>query len=410
LYHFFGEGVRVCTLGRCLALVNSSANVGDNLTASAFGLIRSSGEIIATTLQPSISQNSIIAVDVQRQGLNIPANWFNLAFKMRIPIEVNAGQVPNTQSDFPLLINGIFPDLIGNVQSAGQDIRIALPTKELLSYEIQSINSTTGELIVWAKMPTIDNLSKVFVYFDNPLANDAQNVADVWSNGYEGVWHLNQTTGTGNFILDSTANGNNVAPQNSPILGATGKIGKAITFDGVDQELTVANPTLPIGNSSYTLEAWTISAGNNNGGIIGWGDFTQPFDVSNAFNMDTSITERLRNTWRLNRLESADLGDLTSAFHHVIANFDSTIPTNVRKLFLDGVKVAEDEPGSVNVTDTSNFAIGRTDLGVPLFMDGTLDEVRVSNIARTQDYITTQFNNQNAPNTFYTIEPVEVIG
>ena len=36
-------------------------------------------------------------------------------------------------------------------------------------------------------------------------------------------------------------------------------------------------------------------------------------------------------------------------------------------------------------------------------IDGIVDEVRISNIARSADWVKTEFNNQNSPGTFYTI-------
>ncbi len=74
---FFGDGIRICTQGKCLAFTDATTpspiNIGDGLTATASGLILASGtqKVIARALQspltPSFS-NNIIAVDVQREG------------------------------------------------------------------------------------------------------------------------------------------------------------------------------------------------------------------------------------------------------------------------------------------------------------------------------------------------------
>jgi hypothetical protein len=37
------------------------------------------------------------------------------------------------------------------------------------------------------------------------------------------------------------------------------------------------------------------------------------------------------------------------------------------------------------------------------YLNGAIDEVRVSNIARSSDWISTEFANQSQPSTFYTI-------
>ena len=43
-------------------------------------------------------------------------------------------------------------------------------------------------------------------------------------------------------------------------------------------------------------------------------------------------------------------------------------------------------------------------------LDGLLDEVRISNTARSEEWINTCFKNQNDPNSFYIIGEEETIG
>ena len=72
---FFGNGVRVCIQGRCLALASGPISIGDKLAASPTGLINiNGGNIIATALQGTTEPNGIIAVDVQREF--IPGGGF----------------------------------------------------------------------------------------------------------------------------------------------------------------------------------------------------------------------------------------------------------------------------------------------------------------------------------------------
>jgi trimeric autotransporter adhesin len=44
-----------------------------------------------------------------------------------------------------------------------------------------------------------------------------------------------------------------------------------------------------------------------------------------------------------------------------------------------------------------------TDGGGGDYLNGILDEVRISKIARSAGWITTEYRNQNAPGTFYTV-------
>jgi hypothetical protein len=63
-----------------------------------------------------------------------------------------------------------------------------------------------------------------------------------------------------------------------------------------------------------------------------------------------------------------------------------------------------------NWTDTVNTIIGDYRIGngcgtasFILTSGAMVDEARVSNIARSADWISAEYNNQNSPNTFYTI-------
>ncbi len=72
-----GQGIVVCTQGRCLARVDGNADailVGSPLSASATAGVLELADavtdyIIARALQPSTGATDIIAVDVQREGL-----------------------------------------------------------------------------------------------------------------------------------------------------------------------------------------------------------------------------------------------------------------------------------------------------------------------------------------------------
>jgi len=78
---FFGDGVRICTQGKCLAFADGTItgiiNIGDGLTSTDSGLVPALGthRVIARALQSTSIANSIIAVDVQREGITktIPA-------------------------------------------------------------------------------------------------------------------------------------------------------------------------------------------------------------------------------------------------------------------------------------------------------------------------------------------------
>src|SRR5581483_4183712 len=55
-----------------------------------------------------------------------------------------------------------------------------------------------------------------------------------------------------------------------------------------------------------------------------------------------------------------------------------------------------------NTTPGGNTSIGRRTGGPDEFWNGKLDEVRVASVARSTDWLTTEYNNQSSPGTFET--------
>ena len=91
-----------------------------------------------------------------------PAGWLNAEFQQRIPLTINAGQVPSTQTDFPLLINDTYPELMGEVEA---ELRFAGSDNIQLEYEIEKFDSITGELVVWIKKDTVSDGDIIYIYF-----------------------------------------------------------------------------------------------------------------------------------------------------------------------------------------------------------------------------------------------------
>ena len=151
-------------------------------------------------------------------------------------------------------------------------------------------------------------------------------------------------------------------------------VASALRLNGNGQYVAIgSSATVPSGNSPYTIEAWmkpTTMGGNS---IIGWGAFGS-YNSCNALRLSPT---GLVNYWWGNDLEMPT-ASLAGAWHHVAATFDGT----TRTLYLDGKAIGTDQPGGGhNVPNAQNLRIGSTNSGE--FFNGSLDEVRVWNVART---------------------------
>jgi len=86
----------------------------------------------------------------------------------------------------------------------------------------------------------------------------------------------------------------------------------------------------------------------------------------------------------------------SNAWHYVVASFD-------------GVNAKLSVDGGTPVTGTATLtwpalvtSLGDRSTGGRTF-SGRLDEIRLSNVARSDAYVLTSYNNQNNANTFYSV-------
>ena len=150
-------------------------------------------------------------------------------------------------------------------------------------------------------------------------------------------------------------------------------VARALSFNGNKQYVNIdPSATVPVGNSAYTIEAWVKPTTMGDYGIIGWGTYNI-VSAGNALNLSA---KGLINYWWGNDLE-VPTPSLAGAWHHVAATCDGT----TRTLYLDGVAIGSDQPAPHNVPGVYSLRIGSTPPGG--YFNGSIDEVRVWNLART---------------------------
>jgi RHS repeat-associated protein len=93
-------------------------------------------------------------------------------------------------------------------------------------------------------------------------------------------------------------------------------------------------------------------------------------------------------------------GSVAPGSWHQIA-YSRTGDNGTYALYLDGVLQGTLSGGVANVT--SEITLGSRPDCMAQALNGVLDEVRVSNTARSADWIKTEYNNQSSPSAFYSI-------
>ncbi|MES2689784.1 MAG: LamG domain-containing protein, partial [Bacteroidota bacterium] len=180
-----------------------------------------------------------------------------------------------------------------------------------------------------------------------------------------------------------------------PVLTRAQAPGNCLHLDGSNDYLTATVSTLPTGRSSYTIEAWiNPSSLTGSHGIAGWGAAGSVNEYNGLMLGMQGDQKVLINYWWDNDL-GVVIPDFTGNWAHVAATYDST--TNTRKLYLNGVLIASDQPSGTHAVPSGNFLAGRT--GGDEYFNGKLDELRIWTVARTASQISSSMLNAVAPNT-----------
>src|SRR5262249_46139577 len=149
--------------------------------------------------------------------------------------------------DFPLSVVVTDPDLAAGARTDGADIAFTADDGATrLDAERVAYDPSSGTLEAWVRTAMAPHAATaVFMYYGGPSV-----ASSTWPAGFAGVWHL--TTGddsTGHGYAASAAS----AAQQPAV--AAGIVGAALSYDGVDDTLTVPDPSdggLDFGTQSFS--------------------------------------------------------------------------------------------------------------------------------------------------------------
>jgi hypothetical protein len=273
-----------------------------------------------------------------------------------------------------------------------------------LNHEFEYYNNGTGELIAWVNVPALSSIENtiLYLYYGNPNCSSQQNPSAVWDSNFMMVHHLQGTQGT---IYDSTAFSNNGVPQGALNQNITGKIDGADEFDGTTSYIDCGkNPSLNITNQ-ITVSAW-VKADTSRAGRIA----SKHGPIGGSYGwMFSQSWGRLE--WRVSTTGSNWNGGRTSPSSFPLSTWcymTATYDGSYMRVYVNGVEdTSGDFPkaltGPLHISPEST-QIGRDGLGKTTYIfDGSIDEVQISNSARDLGWISTCFNNQNNPSSFYSI-------
>ena len=330
--------------------------------------------------------------------------WFDYNWKFRKKITIDSTKIINDLTDFSLLIYLKDEDLRENAGRIGKDIIFVGSDGKKLKRDIEDYDSLTGELSAWVKIPFLSSIedTEIYIYYNNPKTIQTDD-KETWDENFLIVQHFEETSGDS---LDSTSNNIDGKIQGDLKQGVEGKIDKAYEFDGIDDFVALEDSVLFSDLNNITIGIWVLpQKDQEDRGIIGWeGSQYSAWQIimrkqDSIFR--TSISEKSYQVYLKTPLEKDKWHYLTFVY-----NGEQLIS------YLDGKeKSIKDVPNGILTKRKGEFVeIGRYNdeswisssgqVFKSYSFNGLIDQVEISNIARSYFWIKTRFDNQNDPSSF----------
>jgi hypothetical protein len=286
---------------------------------------------------------------------------------------------------FPLLVrlDKDFFDFT-KAQPHGEDLRVASKEGAALPYQIEDWDAARGAATIWVRVPRIvgNARQELRVYWGNANAKAESSGAAVFgeSNGYAGVWHLGETVADETGTLTSQTVGTALIP--GMIGGARRLAGKEGIFGG-DKI-----PNYPAGASPHSTEVWFRSA-RPNATILGWGN--------EGGGRGSKVRMLFRGPPHIH--VDSDFSDVDAPgrlpmgeWIHVVHTWDGA----ERRIYING-EVAGTSRFPLNIKTPARLWLGGWYNNYDYV--GDLDEVRISRVARSADWVRLEYENQKALQT-----------
>jgi len=332
---------------------------------------------------------------------------------MKMKVTFSGYDKAETLINFPALVTldeGLTNFLYSQFASAnGWDLRFKDADEETeLNYEVEQWD-TNGNSCIWVQVPELTNSAYIWAYWGTPTNAGAPAAyttnGATWDSDYKAVWHLNETVtdeSSGGSHSDSTS-GDHHGAQYANSRTDNGIIAGAQSFDGND---CIQIPyTSDLNPASFTVTAWAKRTSGTSIGAV----FSSRDDPPQA----GYILYNFNGKWEFWTGPGWDQNPKTSTYtlnewDHVTVTFDGT----KKRLYVDGVDSGNNNPASFSVSPGNSLRLGagQNESSPNFYLACIIDEVRISNVARSTNWVWACWANQVADSTFCEYGAVEAGG
>lgn len=314
-------------------------------------------------------------------------------FTFRKEIIINASNTTLLE-DFPVYIRlkgGNFESI--NLEDEQINAKFIDTRGEELDYELEYWNPYEKEADFWVKIPQLEPEKSTIIYllYGDKITKKIPPSTKVWTENYPLVWHMGETTS----MINSSSN-NNYGTITTPVT-EVGFFSMANFFSGIPSHITIENSKEIKFDNNFTIQGW-VKTSHNNGTIItntnstGYFGWTMRIDNDgkavfyylgpqgqnvNPIISNKTVTD---NTWH-----SISLTIDTDNFNlYVDGKLDNSMPISTDPVWDDNMFIYI---GASRPDHSQNYA----------WYEGLIDEIRLSSIARSEDWIKTEYELASDP-------------
>ena len=341
-------------------------------------------------------------------------------YRRRLTMTATGYDGSETLANFPVLVR-LSSAIAGFDLSTVADpaeIRFADASGNLVPYEIDTWNASSGTAAIWVSVPSLSGKDTTFTMFwtpdENAAAQPLLTASRVWTQaGYLGVWHFSPVTTA--RIHANSAQADHYASASADATEVNGVVGGAIQFPS--GATTYVNDSIAWSGytPNMTLEFWVDAANKGDARIFGSGaGFTEGASIY----MSGYISGNGTHSYRESSLIPS------GGWRHVSLNFSATAQANA---LADGATsytfskqggTPVDGNGTHffhNVADGSNYAdyhalsLTSQASGSDMFK-GVADEFRLRGENSSTDWMQANWDTQHTGTDFLTYGTVEFVG
>jgi hypothetical protein len=301
-------------------------------------------------------------------------------------------------------------------RSAGQDLRFAKADGTPLPHEIERWDSTGRRAEVWVKVDTLlggRDDQHILLYAGRDDASDNSSGASVFNaaGGFAGVWHLaEETVGKGSLDLYRDASG--LGRHGLDYITDSGRDGIAgfgKHFNGVDDfiALTPSGDYVVRAGQPLTLSAWIKIDSKFNWDSMG-GKTPRILEIHQSDSSRPIVALGVKEGGILYYYNKTPVFNATprplarDVWHHVCL----TVEGLKFKVYQDGEVLLDLQDGSGSLPAGGNLRArigGNGSLGTAF--PGAIDEVRISRVIRSSDWVKFCFRSQSADQKLVVLPP-----